>query len=173
MSFSERAALNWLVTNSTRAWVDKNRYGWMRDMRKVAGGCDTDVFHWNVREDDSERYIVHQVMQGVGCWYVDIHTVKRRLDELRAEDSDENQLWQTVALIREQYGLAEHGQTLNLVRRGMELRAQGKRTGDLIDMATLLHALHLAMTRANELASMGGLREQLRNIATKLDEVGS
>lgn len=171
MPFSERAALNWLATHSTRAWVDKNRYGWMRDMSEVAGGFDSDVFHWNVREDDSERYIVHQVMEGVGRWYVDISAVKQRLIELCAEDTTTLELLQAVELIRNNHGFDTASQLRIYAKEGLARLAKGQVAGDKSCMAILLMALDAVNTRANQLASLGSLHEQLAPLDAKLDQL--
>lgn len=77
--FKELAALSWLRKHSKAEWHDKNRYGWMNHMKMMFGGVDSDVFNWNIRKDDYERYIVHQGGEGYGFYMVDLHTVNERL----------------------------------------------------------------------------------------------
>ncbi len=84
--FDERAALEWLSTHPDFGWSAKNRYCWMYQMGMMFGGVTTDAFHWNIREDDSERYIVHQGLFGDGKYVIDIDAVRCRLAELVEED---------------------------------------------------------------------------------------
>jgi len=82
--FSERAALEWLRMHPTVEWLDKNRYGWMFHMAMMFGGVSSDAFDWNVRKDDSERYIVHRGLVGRGKYVVDAFAVNQRLLDLAA-----------------------------------------------------------------------------------------
>jgi hypothetical protein len=83
--FHERAALEWLRTHPDFEWVAKNRYCWLQQMWMMFGGVTTDAFNWNIREDDSERYIVHKGPIGNGKYVIDIEAVNRRLTELAQE----------------------------------------------------------------------------------------